>query len=132
MKLNEFGLNFGLNKFISLVSGPPDLSKDFTNDHKDISKMKDNEDAKSLILTGYNNPNFGGSLFDPFISSKRIRKGVIQERKNSLFVKIFEVRNMVVGFYNLRNVKVSNGHFLNIQLLITDPTVKQSNGFYRV
>ena len=36
--------------------------------------MKENEEAKSLILEGYSHPNFGGSLFDPFISSKRIKK----------------------------------------------------------
>ena len=42
--------------------------------------------------------------------------------RNPLRKNLYEVRNMCVGYFDLRNVRISNDRYVDIQIIISDPT----------
>ena len=61
------------------------------------------------MSTVYNNSLFGGSVFD--------MKGAFA---NPLRKNLFEVKNELVGYYDLRNVSISKNQYVDIQIVISD------------
>lgn len=85
LKLSQFGDNYGLNKFIDLMSNAPNLDKEFVNSIKDVEKYRQNEEYKSNILEGFKQKHHGGSIFRPIWSIRKLKKNESPIRPNSLF-----------------------------------------------
>ena len=72
------------------------------------------------------NGTFGGPVFHPVIVNGEIAPrlkpgmekleggGYAETRRNGLMTELFELRKEVVGYYDLRNIKVSERGFLDI------------------
>ena len=61
------------------------------------------------MSTVYNSSFFGGSVFE--------MKGTYA---NPLRKNLFEVKNKLVGYYDLRNVTISKNQYVDIQIVISD------------
>ena len=110
----------------------PNINKEFPNNEKDFEKYRNNMEYISNINEAFNQRFYGGSIFKPIQSIRKLRKNESPLRPNNLFNSIFELRNICVGYFNLKNVKVSQGNYLNIQILISDQQVIQYKGFTKV
>lgn len=64
---------------------------------------------------------FGGPIFR--------QEGKI---RNPLSKNIYEFRTLFVGYYDLRNVKISDNKFVDIQIIISDPTHKDVSALRRI
>jgi len=101
----------------------------------DLTKFKRNTDVMKNFEAGLSNGTFGGPVFHPLIVNGEIAPrfkpgmekleggGYAETRRNGLMTELFELRKEVVGFYDLRNIKVSKRGFLDIEILVTDSLV---------
>jgi len=64
-----------------------------------------------LLKKAYSSKVFGGPIFR--------QEGKL---RNPLNKNIYEVRNLFVGYYDLRNVRISGNKYVDIQIIISDPT----------
>lgn len=111
MKLSDFGRNHHYFRFMNIITREPDFDKMYKNDIIDETDYKENMLSIIYMKKAFQSKVFGGSIF-------AMRGGF----RNPLSKNLYEVRNIVVGYYDLRNVRISNDRFVDIQIIISDPT----------
>lgn len=63
------------------------------------------------LKKAYQSKVFGGAIFN-----------MTNGFRNPLRKNLYEVRNLLVGYYDLRNVRIENNLYVDIQIIISDPT----------
>ena len=111
MKISDLGRNHHYFKFMNVISREPDFDSMYKNDVIDETDYKENMLNIIYMKKAFQSKVFGGSIF-------AMRGGF----RNPLIKNLFEVKNIVVGYYDLRNVRISNNRFVDIQIIISDPT----------
>ena len=126
MKLPEFGNNHHMNKFVEVLLTKPALAERYPNAAVELAKYKRNTDIVHKFEAALGNGTFGGPVFHPLIVNGEIAPrlkpgmekleggGYAETRRNGLMTELFELRKQVVGYYDLRNIKVSERGFLDV------------------
>ena len=93
------------------------------------------------MASAFVNGTFGGPVFEPIIVDGYISAmpgpdlekldggGYAVTRKNNLYSNLFRCKNMIVAYYNLLKVKLTDNQFVDIQILITDRSTSRHRNF---
>jgi hypothetical protein len=78
-----------------------------------IDEYEYNKNSLNLIKIkkAYHSQVFGGPIFN-----------AMGGFRNPLRKNLYEVRNLIVGYFDLRHIRISNNLFVDIQIIISDPT----------
>jgi len=89
----------------------PNFDKRYKSDIIDEEDYKKNAYNLIYLKKAYHSKVFGGPIFN-----------AMGNFRNPLRKNLYEVRNLIVGYFDLRHIRISNDRFVDIQIIISDPT----------
>ena len=127
MIVNEFARYESMNQFVDTLNTEPDFGGKYDSSYKLPKKQQACEVMKQAVSKSWHSFNFGKSVLTPiksFVGEKQKNgKYDVAIRHNNLLNDIAVSKKNVVDFYDLKNIRVGDRKYMDMKILITDPTV---------